>query len=180
MHVNQRLLFYQEAQEHRQNHACAGVPYEHGDILTALVAATHAQRILEVGTGIGYSAMCLAYGNEKAIIHTVDKDEFHIALAREAWKRFGIEDRIIVYEGKAEAILPTLEEPYDLIFYDGYVPQNKLLINFGYLLRKGGLLVTANLFLHDPLGGGYVRKLHDEKKWHTGIFADTALSVKLF
>jgi hypothetical protein len=53
-------------------------------------------------------------------------------------------------------------------------------LHFEKLLRKGGLLISANLFLKDAQGGRYVRHLMQEKKWTTGVFEDTAISVKRF
>lgn len=172
--------FFKVAQQHRKEHGCAAVPYENGDTLTAFVAATSSKKILEVGTGIGYSAFCLAEGHKDAVIDTIDKDIKHLSIAKDMWEELGVLSRIHALEGKAEGILPNLQPGYDMIFYDGYVPQNKIYNQFEKLLKKGGVLVTANLFLNDSLGGNYLRKLKNERKWTTGVFADTAVSVKLF
>ena len=68
---------------------------------------------------------------------------------------------------------------YDFIFFDAYTPQMKMLLEFERLLKSGGVLVTANLFLRDPMGGKYLEKLNDENEWITGVFADTAISTKV-
>src|SRR6185503_7966371 len=115
------------------------------------------KRILEVGAGIGYSAFCLAGGYEGAVVDTIDQNAEHLSLAKETWEELGLSDRIHAFEGKAEGILPTLENQYDFIFYDGYVPQKKILLEFNKLLKNGGLLVTANLFLNDAQGGNYLK-----------------------
>ncbi len=170
--------YFEKAKQHQRLHRCGGVPYEHGEILATLVAATGAKKLLEVGTGIGYSTVCLLNGNDSAVITTIDKDQGHMALAREFWEKFGVSHRVISYEEKAESVFEQLTDNFDLIFYDGFIPQNKLLISFNRILKKRGMLVTANLFLNDPNGGRYLRTLQDTSQWITGVFEDTALSVK--
>ena len=171
--------YYKIAKEHKMVHNCAAVPYEYGEKLTELVADKKPKYILEVGTGIGYSTACLWEGHTNATIHTIEKDIDHIVLAKEKWDEFSIVGKITLLEGKAEDIVPTLKPQYDFIFYDGYVPQKKLLIAFYDLLKLGGLLVTANLFLVHPTGGKYLERLKNEKVWTTSIFADTAISIKV-
>ena len=99
--------------------------------------------------------------------------------ANENWQELGVSDRITGYLEKAEVILPTLSGPYDLIFFDGHVPSLKFLIEFERLLKKDGLLVTANMFLRDATGGKYMRALGNHKKWQVGTFADTTVALKL-
>ena len=69
-------------------------------------------------------------------------------LAEEAIVREGYGDRIRVLRGRGADVLPGLDEPYDLIFSDGdpeELPQD--LDHFLRLLRLGGSLLSANLFL---------------------------------
>lgn len=169
---------YEDILKHRSEHACGGYPYQHGSMLTALSASLKPSRILELGTGLGYGALCLALGAPTSKIDTIDQDDSHITDAKKNWELFSVHERIHSYHGKAEAILPTLETSYDIIFFDGYAPSLKFLIHFERLLKKDGVLLTANLFVKDPAGGRYVRQLNDKKRWTTGYFADTALSVK--
>lgn len=177
--ANLQTIFDESAQ-HRAEHKCGGYPYEYGHILTALVAATNAKRILEFGTGLGYTALCLALGNDEAQVDTIERDEGHLEIAQNNWELFDLTDRITPHFGKAEVIIPALEEQYDLIFFDGYAPSLKFLVHYDRLLKINGTLVTANLFVKDPKGGKYLRALHRYKKWHTGVFADTAISVKRY
>lgn len=165
---------------HRKEHECGGYPYEYGKVLTALVAATKAKNILEFGTGLGYTTICLALGNPDAHIDTIDRDTIHLDIARNNFSKFKVEDQISVHFGKAEAIIPEFNQVYDLIFFDGYAPSLKFLIHYDRLLKVGGTLVTANLFVKDPKGGKYLRALNRGGKWQTGVFADTAISVKKY
>lgn len=171
-------IYYQSALSHRKNHECGAVPYANGSLLTALVAMTGAKRILEIGTGIGYSSACLALGNAESCIETIDQDAGHIALAKEEWKALHIEHQISIYVDKAEAVLPNLQKLYDVIFFDGYTPSLKFLNYFEKYLAPGSLLVTANLFLSDPNGGKYLSHLQNVREWKTVIASDTAISQR--
>src|SRR6266545_3096558 len=51
--------------EHREKHGagCSVYPTSSGPLLAVLAATIAAERILEVGCGLGYSALCLADGS---------------------------------------------------------------------------------------------------------------------
>lgn len=205
--MNQKELeiLFNTTCDHKVQHACGGHPYEYGSVLTTLVAATHAKTVLEVGTALGYTAACLAVGSTDALVDTIDQDQTHLNQAMKNWLDLGLEKRITPLYGKAEAVLPTLQTTYDFIFFDAYAPQIFMLNHFERLLKVGGVLVTANLYLKDPTGGKYVRRLKNEERkgnvpapsrpgmpssnviemlasntvrWTTGFFGDTAISVK--
>jgi predicted O-methyltransferase YrrM len=165
---------------HRAEHACGGYPYEYGNILTSLIAATNAKRVLEFGTGLGYTALCMALANPDVHIDTIERDESHLEIAKNNWGLFNVEKQITIHFGKAEAIIPEFNQSYDFIFFDGYAPSLKFLEQYDRLLKVDGTLVTANLFVKDPKGGKYLRALQRGNKWHTGVFADTAISVKRY
>lgn len=172
---------YIKALEHRDIHDCGAVPFQKGDLLVKLAA--NAKRVLEIGTGVGFSTICLSLGN-KAVVETIDKDAIHIMFAKENCEEAGVRDRVIFYQAKAEDIFPKLKAGYDLIFYDGHVPQRKFVDQFERLLKKGGVALTANLFLSVPSGGKYLKNLNNlsntkSNKWNTKIIEDNALSVKL-
>lgn len=173
--------FFELAVKHQKEHFvdCGALPYAHGSVLTALAAATKAKTILEVGTGIGYSTVCLALGNPESEIHTIDKNPLHIKLAHEYFKEFNVENQITTHMGTAEDIMPTLNKKFDLIFYDGFVPQRKFVFQLYNLLENGGMLISTNLFLAEDSGGKYVKMLKDDTIWKTGIIDDTAFSVKV-
>jgi predicted O-methyltransferase YrrM len=180
MHTTILDTILADALIHRQEHRCGGYPYLHASVLSALVHANNAKQVLELGTGIGYTAGFIATFNPDIHIYTIDQDETHLNLAKMYWEKLQITNQITTYMGKAEGILPTLEGPYDFIFFDGYAPSVKFLTEFSRLLKKGGVLMTANLFVKDPKGGKYLRALNRTRWWHTGVFEDTAVSVKLF
>lgn len=171
--------YYQDTLLHQKEHACTCIPYEHGDMLSTLVTAVNAHQILEVGTGTGYTTACLLSGNRNAHIETIDQDESHITIATATWRKLGMSTQVTPYIGKAEKILPELVDTFDLIFFDANVPQKKFIAEFERLLKKGGVLLTTNLFLRVPEGGKYLKELRTNPHWKTSIFSDTALSVRV-
>ena len=71
------------------------------------------KRILEIGTAVGYSAICFSqYLHDGGIIDTIERDEERIKEAKINIKEMNLEDRIHIYEGDAVEILPTLKEEY--------------------------------------------------------------------
>lgn len=171
---NALKTIYRAALEHKEIHDCGAVPFQKGELLVELAA--NAKRILEIGTGVGYSTACLTLGNN-AVVETVDKDAIHVMFARENIEKLGLSDRVIFHQAKVEDIFPALKEGYDLIFYDGHVPQRKFVAQFERLLKKGGTAITANLFLSVPSGGKYL-KLLQTNEWNTKIVGDNAISLK--
>jgi predicted O-methyltransferase YrrM len=135
--------------EHRESHGagCSVYPTSSGPLLSVLAAAVAAERILEVGCGLGYSALSLAQGSDGRV-ETIERDGEHARLAEETIAREGYGDRIQVLRGRGADVLPGLAGPYDLIFSDGDPEEMPLdLDHFFRLLRPGGLIVSSNLFL---------------------------------
>ena len=115
--------------------------------LKLLLAMTKPKRILEVGAAVGFSSILMAeYAPEDCKIVTIENYEKRIPIARENFKRAGKENQITLLEGDAAEILPTLDEPFDLIFMDAAKGQY---INFMpqvlRLLKTGGVLVSDNV-----------------------------------
>ena len=116
-------------------------------LLKLLLAIKQPQRILEVGTAIGFSALLMSeYGPVDCKITTIEKYEKRIPIARENFKKAGRENQITLLEGDAAEILRQLEEPFDLIFMDAAKGQYiHFLPDVLKLLSKGGLLISDNV-----------------------------------
>lgn len=77
------------------------------------------KRILEIGTAVGYSAMCFTkFLVEDGRIDTIEREPERVKEAKENIKKVGVENKIRIYEGDAVEILPTLNEKYDAVFID--------------------------------------------------------------
>lgn len=116
-------------------------------LLRFLLAYAKPERILEIGTAIGFSALLMReYAPTGCHITTIEKYEKRIPIARENFARAGAEEDITLLEGDAAEILGVLEGEFDLIFMDAAKGQY---INFMpdtlRLLAPGGLLVSDNV-----------------------------------
>jgi caffeoyl-CoA O-methyltransferase len=99
---------------------------EQGAFMQLLTSAIGARRAIEIGTFTGYSSLCLALGlRDGGRLLCCDVSEEFTAVAREAWTRGGVEDRIELRIGPAiETLraLPADDDPIDLAFIDADKP----------------------------------------------------------
>jgi predicted O-methyltransferase YrrM len=180
------------SERHRAEHGPTCTVYPTGNALTlaVLAAAAGARRIIEIGCGLGYSALWLACGaGTGARMETIERDPAHAALAERAIAHEGYADRITVRRGAAVDMLPCLPGPYDLIFCDAEPADYPAILDQNLrLLRPGGLLLTSNLFLgqHDPDAPGLdeaaacrARLLDDPGLLTSFLPGGLALSVRL-
>ena len=167
--------------KHRSKHGCGAWPYGNGPLLSVIAGAANARRILELGCALGYTALSFAQGAPKARVDTVERDPEHVRLAREQIVAAGLQARVTVHEGDFAKVLPTLEEGYDIAFFDGHTPLPALHKTLHKLLRTGGVLITANLN-HGGTADAVRAALFDGKAWRSALVDDdgeTAVSVKL-
>lgn len=121
-----------------------------GVLLTMISRMVSPERILEIGTFTGYSAICLAQGLQPGgKLHTIDINEELADLCREYFREAGLEDRIILHNGEAREIIPSLKETFDLVFIDadksGYSDYFDLVID---KVRPGGYILADNVLYH--------------------------------
>lgn len=174
--------------EHRAEHGCDVYRSSEAPVLAVLARASAAKSLLEVGTGIGYSALWIAFGAPPdAQLLTVERDSIHAKIARRFVAEEGYADKVEVREGDALTVLPELEGPYDFVFYDAAIPGPWELEEFTRLVHPGGLLATSNLFLgrFDPSmeglekGSEYRRLLVADPRWLTAFTGNwMAVSVR--
>lgn len=115
-----------------------------------------ADRILEIGTGEGLTAIALSLGLG-AEVTTIERDVARARRARENFAAFGCDIRLI--EGDAAEILPCLKGPYAIIFLDGPKAQYKNYFQeCKRLLGHGGLLVSDDVLLYGWVRGDPPKK----------------------
>lgn len=120
---------------------------EMGNLLKVLLQLVQPERILEVGTAVGYSSILMSENMpENCKITTIENYDKRIPVAKNNFKRAGKEDVITLIEGDALEVLKTLEGPYDFIFMDAAKGQYiNYLTDVKRVLRKGGLLISDNI-----------------------------------
>jgi len=87
-----------------------GIPIsdrEVGRLLELLAGSCGARRMLEVGTAIGYGALCLARGAPRATVVSLDRDPERQAEARSWLERGGVAERVELLCGEAVELLPA-------------------------------------------------------------------------
>ena len=115
-------------------------------LLKVLIRMKQPERILEVGTAVGYSALVMAAEMpETSTVTTIEKYEKRIPIARENFSRAG-ETRITLLEGDAAEVLKELKGSYDFIFMDAAKGQYlHFFPEIMRLLAAGGVLVSDNV-----------------------------------
>jgi predicted O-methyltransferase YrrM len=118
-----------------------------GRLLAMISKMLRPRRILEIGTYMGYSALCLTEGlSEDGKLITLDVDEETGEIAKEFWARTPFYSRIESYLGNALDIIPLLDETFDLVFIDADKPNY---LNYFELvfpkLRVGGIVLADNV-----------------------------------
>jgi caffeoyl-CoA O-methyltransferase len=121
-----------------------------GKFLEMASSMIRPRRILEIGTFTGYSALCLAKGlTPDGKLHTLELREKDAATARDFFEKSVYRDQIIQHTGDAKAILPLLDEVFDLVFIDadkqGYIEYFNLVLP---KVRKNGFIFADNIFFH--------------------------------
>jgi len=124
------------------------VPVEDGRLLRILAESVGAKHIVEIGTSNGYSGIwqCLALKATGGKLTTFEIDARRAAMARENFRKAGVEDLVTLVEGDAHEKVAQVEGPVDILFLDadkeGYLDYlNKLLPK----LRPGGLVIGHNI-----------------------------------
>ena len=124
------------------------VPSKDGEFLRLLIKASRAQRVLEIGTSQGYSALWISLGLEETGGHmtTVEIVPERSQAAKGSLTKAGLAHRVTFQVGDAHEIVTRLDGPFDFVFLDadkdGQVDYfNKL---FPGKITPGALLLCHN------------------------------------
>ena len=148
-------------------HGGLNVPAVDGRVLFDLVREKGYRKGLEIGTSNGYSGLwfCLALRTTGGKLTTHEIDSNRAQLARENFKRAGVEDMVTLVEGNAHDTVTQIKEPIDILFIDADKPGypdylNKLLP----LVRPGGLILSHNI---DSTSTDYVKAITTDPNLET-------------
>ena len=115
--------------------------------------ATNAQRVVEIGTSTGESAVwfALALRTTGGHLFTHEIDERRAEIARNNFKKAGVDHLITLIEGDAHETVSRYEEPIDILFLDadksGYPDYLQKMLP---LVRPGGLVIAHNMVYPRP------------------------------
>jgi len=118
-----------------------------GRLLSMFSRMIAPRRILEIGTFMGYSALCLAEGlTPDGKIITLDIDEETNRTAKEFWARTEYQNKIESILGNASEIISTLDEIFDLVFIDADKPAYASYYDAVFpKMRVGGVIIADNV-----------------------------------
>jgi predicted O-methyltransferase YrrM len=121
-----------------------------GRFLEMISYMVQPDRILEIGTFTGYSALCLVKGLKiGGVLHTIEVSSREAAVAKNFFSQTKYDEHIILHLGNALNVLDELNEAWDLVFIDadkeGYINYfNRVLPK----VRKNGFILADNALFH--------------------------------
>jgi caffeoyl-CoA O-methyltransferase len=132
-----------------------------GRVLAMFSQMMRPNRILEIGTYTGYSALCLAEGLAKnGKIITIDVNEELETFTRSFFDESEYAQKIDYRIGDAGEIIPTLTDTFDIVFIDAdkmnYQKYYDLVFD---KVRQGGFIISDNV-----LWSGKVADIQEGKK----------------
>jgi len=123
-------------------------------------------RILEIGTAIGFSALCFSkFLADDGRIDTIEIESLRVEQAEANIEKVGVQDKIRVIEGDALDILPYLQEKYDIVFIDAAKGKYNEFFEEAMRLTKQGSIIIADNVLYK----GYVLSDYNKHKQRTAV-----------
>jgi predicted O-methyltransferase YrrM len=152
---------------HTHEHAHMLSGHVQGSFLTLLSTLLQPQRILEIGTFTGYSALCLAKGLKAGgKIHTIEVRKEDANTARYYFDQSAYKKSIELHIGNAGDIIPALDELWDMVFIDadkaGYIDYYELVLPS---IKPNGIIIADNVLFHgqvleENIKGKNARAIH--------------------
>ena len=136
------------------------------EVIEKYLSRNKPNRILEIGTAVGYSAICFTeFLAENGVIDTIERETDRVKEARENIKMAEVEDKINIYEGDAVEILPTLNNQYDVVFIDAAKGKYPFFLKEALrMINEDGIIFADNI-----LYKGYVMSDYNKHKQRTAV-----------
>ena len=117
-----------------------------GTFLRMISRMLKPERILEIGTFTGYSALCLAEGlPESGMLHTIELNPEMQDFAGRYFAEAGLGHKITIHIGHAAEVIPCLPGSFDLVFIDA--DKENYILYFELCMKKlnpGGFILADN------------------------------------
>ena len=135
------------------------------EVIEKILKEEKPQRILEIGTAVGYSASCFARVIDAVIVDTIELNEERYNEALVNLEKIGVKDRVNVFLGNAVEILPTLNNEYDIVFIDANKGKYPVFLQEAIrMIKPNGLIIADNV-----LYKGYVMSDYNKHKQRTAV-----------
>ena len=128
---------------------CSG--HLQGRMLKMFVRMICPQRILELGTFTGYSALCLAEGlaDDSCEVHTIEIDDELEDFIKSHFALSPLANRITLHIGDAREVLATINGDFDLVFIDANKREYPDYYGLALTLTRSGGFIVADDVLWD-------------------------------
>jgi len=122
-------------------------------LLGFLLQLKKPDRILEIGTAYGFSAIYMSqFLNRGGHIDTIERNPVMVEQAKKHLRAAQLESKITLLEGHAQEILKSLEGPYDMVLMDASMGQYGVFWKeIRRFMEPGGWIMADNV-----LHGGMV------------------------
>ena len=136
------------------------------EVIDKILTELKPKNILEIGTAVGYSAICFSqYLQNGGIIDTIERDEQRVIQAKINIQRVGVQEKINIYNGDAVEILPTLTNKYDVVFIDAAKGKYPFFLKEALrMINNNGIILADNI-----LYKGYVMSDYNKHKQRTAV-----------
>ena len=136
------------------------------EVIEKYLSKNKPNRILEIGTAVGYSAICFTeFLAENGVIDTIEREKDRVEEAKKNIQLAEVEDKINIYEGDAVEILPTLHNQYDVVFIDAAKGKYPFFLKEALrMINKEGIIFADNI-----LYKGYVMSDYNKHKQRTAV-----------
>lgn len=153
------------------------IGYEAGELIYNTARAINAKRIVEFGTGFGFSTIYLAAAvrdNGGGVVISTDLEPNKVKAAGEHLAEAGLREFVDIRLGDAMTTLRDVEAPIDLVLLDGwkdiYTPLLRMLTP---KLRRGSVVFADNVHIFRNTLRPYVEHMRDRRNG----FVSTTLSA---
>ncbi len=156
-------------------------------LLLDTLAPMHVERILEIGTAIGYSGTIMLQCQPDAQLNTIEYNANFAAEAKVNFEHFGVAKRANIFFGDAKDIVPSLTGKYQFIFMDGPKGQYEYFLPYVLdVLDTGGVLMCDNVLYHGLVnnqpeaGHKHVTIARNMASFLAKLMSDKSLDTQLF
>ncbi len=152
-----KLNIDERIQARREEALAKGIPVADDETLNFLLLTlriAQPQRILEIGTAVGLSAVAMLTECPTARLTTIELEEERYVEAKQNFRDFGVTERITAHLGDAGEILAMMDGEFDFVFLDGPKAQyEKYLFDLKRLMKKGAVLFADDVLLYGWVSG---------------------------
>ncbi|MFC1729426.1 O-methyltransferase [candidate division KSB1 bacterium] len=147
-----------------------------GALLRQYTRIIGAKRILELGSGFGYSAAWFFMGTlTRGDITCTEYSDENIAAGRDYMTRLGAVGVVRFLQGDARELIKNVDGPFDIIFNDVDKEQYPELFELGFpLLRRGGLFISDNVLWKGKVTGSDTDEATEGIREFTNIIFNSA------